>query len=70
MRNAMKSRCEAGATHRTVTPKASKGGVAPASSEFGRVRWVRFCIPYLDLPLRVRFTEQVKRKTITGEAVR
>ena len=60
---------EAGVTPRfPVTHAASKGGVAPASSEFGRVFPNLLFTVYL-LPFRkVRFTEEVKRKKIDGAA--
>jgi hypothetical protein len=60
-KGAMKSRCEAGATQRTVTPEASNGGVAPASSEFGRVVLDIVCTDYLSSLLQLRFTAGVKR---------
>ena len=61
---------ETGATQRIpVTPSASRGGVAPASSEFGRVlpglAFVRHLFPFYE----VRFTTGVKRPKFRGEAL-
>jgi hypothetical protein len=44
------------------------GGVAPASSEFGRVLWFLLRISYLSLLLLVRFTARVKQMELRGEA--
>lgn len=61
---------EAGATPRIpVTPGASKGGVAPASSEFGRVLLGFLFTVYLSSFPQVRFTTGVKRPKFRGEAL-
>ena len=60
---------EAGATPTaTVTHGASKGGVAPASSEFGRVLPGFLFKEYLCCFLQVRVTAKVKRIKAMGEA--
>jgi len=61
---------EAGATLRIpVTPGASKGGVAPASSEFDRVLPGFLFKVYLSSFLEVRFTTRVKRPKFRVEAL-
>jgi hypothetical protein len=58
---------EAGATPRIpVTPRASRGGVAPASSEFSRVLPVVLFTGYLFSFSRLRFTAGVKRTKTKG----
>jgi hypothetical protein len=60
---------EAGVTPRfPVTHDASKGGVAPASSEFGRVLPNLLLTVYLLLFRKVRFTAKVKRQKFDGAA--
>jgi len=60
---------EAGATPtEAVTHGASKGGVAPASSEFGRVLPGFLFKEYLCSFLEVRVTAKVKRIKAMGEA--
>jgi hypothetical protein len=54
----------------SVTHGASKGGVAPASSEFGRVLPGFLFKGYLCCSLQVRVTAQVKRIKAMGEAPR
>ncbi len=51
-----------------VTHGASKGGVAPASSEFGRVLPGFLFVGYLCCFLQVRVTAKVKRIKAMGEA--
>jgi hypothetical protein len=59
---------EAGATPtEAVTHGASKGGVAPASSEFSRVLPGFLFMGYLRCFLRVRVTAKVKRIKARGE---
>ena len=59
---------EAGATPTaTVTHGASKGGVAPASSEFGRVLPGFLFMGYLVSFREVRFSTGLKRKILWPE---
>ena len=62
---------EAGATPtEAVTHGASKGGVAPASSEFGHVLSGFLFKEYLCCFLQVRVTAKVKRIKAMSEAPR
>jgi hypothetical protein len=62
---------EAGATPRhPLTHGASKGGVAPASSEFGRVLPSFLFTGYFSCFLQVRVTAKVKRIKAMSEAPR
>ena len=59
---------EAGATStEAVTHGASKGGVAPASSEFGRVLPVILYTGYLVSFRELRFSGGLKRKILWPE---
>jgi hypothetical protein len=59
---------EAGATPtEAVTHGASKGGVAPASSEFSRVLPGSLCAEYLVSFCEVRFSAGLKREILWPE---